>query len=326
VAKSPLDRGLLPRITASGATTYSVRLRLNGRLKIVGSGFKTKTAARFLRDKVRAERHEGTYFPGRYQRSGRAAIALPEPILAGESARQKQFYTGELRFWRWWTQALKGKSKEQITQNLPDLLPAGIGPATKNRYLSYLHKTLKIPVPHFQEPKAPAYYYTREQEQALYRQMAPANRDICRLTLLCLLRQSELFTLRKEWIDWENRRILLPDPKAKEPQWIQLPHEGIRILRRVCARSPASALVMGDHWPKAYNWYRTIFVPARISAGLPPTLKFHTLRHTAPGRLAAAGVSNATVQALGRWKSHSVVARYTHHSQPDLKSAADKLT
>jgi hypothetical protein len=59
--KNPLDRGIYPYRTAAGRTTYVVKLKIAGKMKMVGSGFVTKTDARLHRDRVRVERDLGVF-------------------------------------------------------------------------------------------------------------------------------------------------------------------------------------------------------------------------------------------------------------------------
>jgi len=51
----------------------------------------------------------------------------------------------------------------------------------------------------------------------------------------------------------------------------------------------------------------------------------HTLRHTFASRLGMAGVSNVTLQKLGRWKEPEMILRYAHLSQEHLAEAIEKI-
>jgi len=78
--KSPLDRGLYSRETAAGETVHDVRLRIKGKLKIVGSGFPTKTAARNHRDRVRTEIRDGVYSPETFRRRRESSVTVSQVV------------------------------------------------------------------------------------------------------------------------------------------------------------------------------------------------------------------------------------------------------
>ncbi len=54
-----------------------------------------------------------------------------------------------------------------------------------------------------------------------------------------------------------------------------------------------------------------------------PTI--HDLRHTFATRLVQAGVDLYTIQALGRWKTLSMVKNYAHHNTDTLRVGIDNL-
>lgn len=343
------DWGLFNYRTADGKR-WAVRLRVQGRLW-QRQGFTTKTDARNFRDKIRGERVEGAFFPDRYRRRRQHADTLLELLarhtpaelesVAGLTDREKRRYWEARRFGRWWTGRLGHLSRETLTADAiaKALARLDSGPATANRYRTWLVSILNlekiIPNPAAEsprqvEPKAPEVSYSVAQEQALYAELEPPDADIVRLTLITMMRQAELFARREEEIDWTRRVLILPDPKAGEPQYIHLTQEAVRILRRILRRRPQPSpwILPSRKNPAKHRsagaWYTKVFKPARDRAKIPPTHTFHTIRHTGPGRLAENNVPDVTIQALGRWKTPGLVSRYTHHRRGHLEAALEQ--
>lgn len=330
-----------------------MRLRIDGRLKIVGSGFTTKQDARAQRDRVRTEIRDGVYDPAKYRRrrSGETLDDLLERHTptkpsnwAGLSERDKRRYWEALRFATWWKERIGQIGIGQLTKS--DVTGAlnrldGKGAATINHYHAWLRAALNREiaaermlvnpaalVAERPEPKAPEFHYTERQELALYRKLSPADADLVRLDLLTAMRRQEIFGLRKEWIVWDRGHLLLPDPKSGRPQFVHLTKEAIGILRRQCRRHQESPWVYPsprdpDRHLYPGTWYTKVFKPARDRARIPATHKFHTLRHTFPGRLALKGRSDLEIMELARMTPQTV-QRYTHHHRENLKTSIEE--
>lgn len=343
------DRGVYRYTTRTAGPLYAVRLTMHGRLW-QRQGFQTKGAAVAFRDKVRAERFEGTFFPDKYRRrhlGERMEVLLTRHLpkkpsrWTALSEREKRRYWDQVKFATWWTAAVKGRPVSGLTAD--DLstalqrLPTD-GASTYNHYLKWLRTVLKrekvtpnvaLMVPTKTPPQAPEFHYSPRQEAALYKQLGPEDADLVRLDLITAMRRQEIFSLHKDWIVWDHGHILLPDPKAGTPQFVHLTKEGIMILRRQCRRHPDSPWVYPsprDPSRPRYpgSWYTKVFKPARDRARIPATHKFHTIRHTFPGRLAQEDVPDLTIKELGRWKQLQTVTRYTHHFRGHLRDSLEK--
>lgn len=256
------------------------------------------------------------------------------------SSREKRRYWESKRFGEWWIGTIGRLTRTTLTAEAIEKALASItGPATANRYRTWLgtvmtrDKVRPNPVSDVAikpEPKAPEFAYSPAQEQALYAQLTPQDADIVRLTLITMMRQDELFSRLERDIDWSRRLLILPDPKAREPQYVHLTSEGVTILRRILTRrrQPSPWILPSPKNPakhlSAGTWYTKVFKPARDRARIPETHKFHTIRHTGPGRLAEKNVPDVTIQALGRWKTPGLVSRYTHHRREHLQAAMEE--
>lgn len=71
---------------------------------------------------------------------------------------------------------------------------------------------------------------------------------------------------------------------------------------------------------------KKLWAGTKRRAGLEPTLRFHDLRHTWASELAAAGVADRHLQALGGWQEPRMVARYTHLRMEQLRDAVNAPT
>lgn len=126
------------------------------------------------------------------------------------------------------------------------------------------------------------------------------------------LRAGEIGALRMAQVDLLRGRVRVEaslsdvartvhrlPPKSREAHEVVLPASLVRELRDYIATGPAKG--PGDYLftppgdptaPIRHNswFYRAIFKPAVKAAGLPPTLRFHDLRHTCASLLIAANV------------------------------------
>ena len=78
--------------------------------------------------------------------------------------------------------------------------------------------------------------------------------------------------------------------------------------------------------PLDLDTYRArVFRPAVTRAGLPPTLRFHDLRHTAASLLLQSGATVRDVMAICGWRQLATAQRYLHPSAT-LAGAAERLS
>jgi len=317
-------------------------------------GFRTKTGAASFRAKIKSEQHEQVFWPEKYRvrQGGQSATDIltnyhPTKPTNWERAteRAKRQFWDEQRFYTFWWIALKPYRLHQVTLDLLNTLLAGkyklVGPATRNHYMKWIKKVFRAEheggrltvnpaagLKKLKEPKAPDYFYSETQFKALCKELGPIYADWVRLDLLTGMRRHEFFSLKKAWINLEAGLILIPEPKAGEPQYAHLTEEATIIVKRIMARSNSPWLFPSNRNPRQHitpgSWYTKVFKPARDRAKIPKEYKFHTLRHTFPSRLAAAGVSDLTIAEAGRWKSMAIVKRYTHHHRKVIKEALEK--
>ncbi|MGP8101235.1 MAG: tyrosine-type recombinase/integrase, partial [Candidatus Cybelea sp.] len=71
------------------------------------------------------------------------------------------------------------------------------------------------------------------------------------------------------------------------------------------------------------NFIRRVWQPVCLAAGL-PSLKFHTLRHTAASLLLSENVHPKVVQEMGGWSSIRIVLDTYSHLIPTMQAQAAK--
>ncbi len=91
-------------------------------------------------------------------------------------------------------------------------------------------------------------------------------------------------------------------------------------LRRWAARNGPYVFHRHDGTPWVHFDKR--FRAARRRAGIDPTFRYHDLRHTWASHKIQAGVPDAHIQALGGWKTASMVRRYGHLRIDHLRGSA----
>lgn len=341
--KGNADRGIYQRTLPSGKTTYYIRFAWQGRdIRLKGGATKEKARQTLRRTLADLERGTVTITP-RAHDTVLGAIERYRPI-----GQRKRNYQKTQAFYVWWTERfgtipLCKLTPAKIEQAQERLIQSGKSPATVNRYTDWLRHILNREVrlghmannpvtniTRLAEADAPIHQYSHEQEHILIQTLGEYGPWV-RLAILTGLRQAEQFRLEKEWINWEAGYIQLPTSKANRPKIVVLTNEVRTILRELCDRHPQSPFVFPSpkHANKPMNpgaWYRKTFMAALKKAKLPPTMKWHTLRHTGGSRLAASGANAHQIKAWGGWSTDRASNRYIHLAMTDLREVAERLS
>ncbi len=142
------------------------------------------------------------------------------------------------------------------------------------------------------------------------------------------MRRSEIFAIRREHINLEQRSISIPKAKAGAREQPITAHLTDFLVEYVRTLPPGTSWLFPS--PAAKEGHTVnLDKPFRrvvVSAGLDPVLVVrHTLRHTAITHLVQAGVDLPTVKRISGHKSLSMVERYSHQNGAHIESAMDKL-
>lgn len=136
------------------------------------------------------------------------------------------------------------------------------------------------------------------------------------------MRHREILKVRYEHIDFDNRRLFIPDAKAGEREQPITPSLAAALKADRETAADKKGWIFPSTNPKQSkaghitNMGRQ-FARAVVRAGLDPDkVTPHTMRHTAITRLVKAGVDLPTIQRISGHKTLAMVLRYTHvHGQ-----------
>jgi len=145
-----------------------------------------------------------------------------------------------------------------------------------------------------------------------------------KLLLLTGARRNEITGAKWEYIDWQNKTLLVPCSKSGRPRFIQLNSAALELLRSLPREagngfifpSPVTGRPSASlHFP----WTRI-----RKRAGL-TEFRLHDLRHSFASFLVNKGVSIYIVQGLLGHANVRATQRYAHLANETLSDAAELI-
>jgi integrase len=230
----------------------------------------------------------------------------------------------------------------QVQEYVQRRIGAGIKLATVNRELSTLSHLLRraaawkwikrddIPcITKGVEPRKAITVLTNEEASAL---MDAAQDDFDVLLPLFIsfglntpMRHGEILSVRFEHIDFESRRIFIPQAKAGEREQVITPSLAAMLAERKARVGNAEGWVFPANGamrtgPRRCMWKQ--FKRTVERAGLSPSrVTPHVMRHTAITNLVRAGVDLPTIQKISGHKTLAMVLRYAHIHGPHLDEA-----
>ena len=142
------------------------------------------------------------------------------------------------------------------------------------------------------------------------------------------MRHSEILATRFDKIDFDKRRIFVPDAKAGQREQPITPELTEMLLREREMRNDRDGWIFPSLHKDSGTGHRArmdnAFRDAVIRAGLDPDLVTpHVMRHTAITNLVQAGVDLPTIQKISGHKTLAMVLRYAHvHDQHIDKAIA----
>lgn len=336
--KDRKDRGLFTRTLKDGQRVWGVRIAVHGRM-LRFSPFKHKGEARAFYEKAKTEQREGRFFPERYHARGPSVQSFIDRYMP--TTRTKKTALEEVTFAARWGKWYEGRSVASI--HAEDLEAARramldgtwaqygrkLTRARANRYTQWLHQVFAHPVnrPHlplgrnpvdtikkYSEPRPPRHIASPEEERQLIarlEQETPGVTNWVRLSIICGLRQGELFGRLKCEVDTALWVFVIPRAKHQdEPKIIQIPPSARPYVRTLLASSGPWLIPHPADPRKPFpvkQWYKTKYRRAVLAVRLPKTFNWHSLRHTFASRMLAAGASTHTVRHAGGWSSERMV-------------------
>ena len=134
-------------------------------------------------------------------------------------------------------------------------------------------------------------------------------------------RRGELFKMQWDHVDFERGMITLPDPKGKKTVTVPVCQEALDVLTGL---HRSSEFVFPGKGGGQRSDFKGPWLRIRKAAGLPPTFRFHGVRHHFASTLVSNGVDLAVVGKLLSHKQAQTTMRYAHLQPGALKTAAVK--
>lgn len=347
--KGGIDRGICQRKDRPG---WWVRVFVHGRQRMYRCD--TKSQAKALYGRLRAELREGTYFPEKY--APKKEITLRAWIKRCQEGSTNRGLGNELRYGRRWTFYLGSRLLSQITVDDLRRTQARMraklrklkngkkqqrlwADATINRHFAYLKHVLMLAVKQDLLRKNPVSeikffpeahrtrFLTDEELTRLQGVMSQADWLLVAFAIETGLRREEQFHLRWDQVDLENGVLTIPLPKGGKTRHVPLSDQAQALLRGLGSFLESGWVFPGlrgtEHPMDCRAFLRRSFEPALRQAGIQGA-SWHTLRHTAASRRVMAGVDLVTVKEFLGHREIDTTLRYSHLSPSHLRDAVNK--
>jgi integrase len=351
--KDGKDRGILEKPKGSGK--WWVRIFINGRERRYRCD--SKSQAKALYGRLKADQREGTYFPEKFVQTKEVTLRTwIDRYLEGSTNRSIQ---SERHYGRFWKLLLGKRLLSQITTDDCRRIQAKLtarrkkvklrgqetrktgrlSPATINRRFAFLRHVLMIAVKDdlltrnpvsslkfFPEAKRTR-YYTDSELIRLQGHMEENHWKFVAFAIETGLRQADQFSLKWKQINLDASTVVIPLPKGGRTLNIPLSEGAKGILR-----SLDSFLTSPYVFPSPDNplkprspicFIAKVFKPALKKAGLLDG-RWHDLRHTAASRRVMAGVDLYAVKEILGHRDIGTTARYAHLSPGFLQEAINR--
>ena len=333
------DRGLVYK---NGL--WWVRLYVNGREKWYRAD--SKTQAKTLYGRLKADLREGRYFPEKYDAS--KALTLQAWIARYLEGVTSRGLRNMHQYGRFWKKLLGRKLLAEISADELRHIQAKMqakanrGPHTINRYFAALRRILNLAIAEsylvtnpvkgvrfFPEPTGRLRFLTEAEIARLRENLSPEHWAVVAFSLETGLRLSEQFHARWDCVNTEQAILTIPLSKSGKTRHVILSESALAIVGGLSswAHSPflfPSPLISGQPM-QGRNFVVKIYEPALKQVGIEGAT-WHTLRHTFASRAVMAGVDIRTVQELMGHSTITMTMRYAHLSPAHLRNAVNKAS
>jgi integrase len=329
--KNGKDRGIVEKPAKSGQ--WWVRLIINGRER--WHRCDSKSQARALYGRLKAEIREGRYFPEKFKPTH--DITLRAWILRYLDGSTNRGIENEQRYGRRWSLLVGKRLLSQITtedlRRIQSKMRAKLRPlkkgrkdhedqlrrqwsdATINRHFAFVRHVLALAVKDGKLTRNPATgikffpesnrtrYLNGDELNRLHAQLTPPEWHVVAFAIETGMRREEQFSLRWDQVDLETGILTIPLPKGGKTRHVPLSDGATAILRAFDSflhspwvfASPKNPL---RHW-NAQSFVNHVFTPALRKAGITGVC-WHSLRHTAASRRIMDGVDLIAVKEPAR--------------------------
>lgn len=343
--------------TSDRQRRFGIRLRIKGRLW-QRQGFTTKTAARNVRDKIRAEAYEGIFFPDKYQRQRAAGLtieAIAKLVEADYRRHHRKSQHSAAGLSHFWT-TLAGRRRidtldaKQLTSWADQWIGQGSTPATVNRRMTFLLRGIRlanlegagIVLPHWTRltESPPRAGFLDWPTFAKIRAALPRHAQIAvSIGFWTGMRWGELVSLRWTQVQFDHHRKTVKlsldplDTKTGVPRLVIMPgdlYETLATWRRedpralwVCHRCGRQLGTIDTIWKSTCQKIGLATGPPAVRQYRGPLL--HDLRRSGVRNLVQAGVPEKVAMLISGHKTRSVFDRYHIVIEADLAEAGRKV-
>lgn len=343
--EAPKRRGIYEKMPGSGV--WWVRY-VDGHGKIRREKVGTKSAASDLYTKRKNEVREGIKLPENMKHRGdKVSAIIDRALLWYEEHRPKSYRTAKTHL-ETIKRALGERMAADLTpHDIDKWLSAheGWSPATKNRYKATLGRALQREVVNGtlagnvarlviarKEQNIRERYLSSEEEKrivAVIKKKYPSYLPALIVALHTGMRQSEQFSLTWDRVDFDQRKIHLPETKSGKPHVVHMNQTCYNTLKSILKARPKdcetnrvflSARYKGQLLENPRQWFPDAVADAEIT-----NFHWHDLRHTFASRLVQKGVSLQTVSKLANHSTIAVTMRYAHLASEQLEDAVALL-
>ena len=336
--KGGFDRGITQR---AGRDGWWVRLYVHGRER--WHKCDTKSQAKALYGRMKAEIREGTYFPERF--AHKQDITLRAWIQRYVESSTNRNIDNEQRYGRRWQFYLGKRLLHDVTtEDLRSLqakmkAKAKWSDATINRHFSFLRRVLMMAIKDGKLTRNPVSamrflpeeHRTRfltDQELMQLRQHVPAHYwSFIAFAVETGMRRAEQFGLRWNQVSLEAGLLTIPLSKSGKSRHVPLSDTALQIVRSLDSFTTSPWVFPSPKNPlrpwNAQSFVNHVFTPALIKAGIQDAC-WHTLRHTAASRRVMAGVDLVSVQKILGHLDIQTTLRYAHLSPGHLREAVNR--
>jgi integrase len=348
--KGGIDRGICQR---KGRKGWWVRLYVSGRERWFRCD--TKSQAKALYGRLKADIREGTFFPEKF--APRKDITLRAWILRCLDGSTNRDIENERRYGRRWSLLLGKRILGQISTEDLRLVQSKMNArrnkvqarkkekvrawsnGTINRHFAFLRHVLMLAVKDGKLARNPVSGIKFLPEERRTRFLTDV--ELTQLETVMLvqywklvafaietgLRREEQFRLRWDQVDLESGIVSIPLPKGGKTRHVPLSDGAQAILRSLDSfmRSP---WVFPSPKNPLHSWnpqsfVNHVFSPALAKAGIQGVC-WHTLRHTAASRRVMAGVDLVSVKEILGHRDIQTTLRYAHLSPGHLRDAVNR--
>ena len=340
------DRGITQR---KGRDGWWVRIFHNGRER--WHKCDTKSQAKALYGRLKADAREGRYFPEKFAQQ--KDITLRSWIMRCSEGSSNRSLVNEKRYGRRWSLLLGKRLLSEITtedlRRLQTKFRSRMHPthkdrhqwtnATINRHFAFLRHLFMLAVKDGKVQRNPVSgvkflaevkrtrFFNQSELDGIRNHLAEPHWHMVAFAVETGLRREEQFQLRWDQVDLETGVVTIPLPKGGKTRHVPLSDQALAILRCFDSflqspwvfPSPKDPL---QHW-NPQSLVNHVFMPALVKTGIKDGC-WHTLRHTAASRRIMAGVDLVSVKEILGHRDIQTTLRYAHLAPGHLRDAVNR--